>query len=85
MPRKRPYPENILHDLKVEGMTEAQLDFSCLTARENAVMQLYYRDNQLTRKEIAAEFAVPERRLVQIIQCAPVKSYAQIGLQTPAE
>lgn len=55
MARKRAYPENILHDLQVEGVTEDVL---------------YYVENKLTRKEIAAEFDVTEERLRQIIRRA---------------
>ena len=46
------------------------LDFSRLTEREAAVIQMYYVENKLTRKEIAAEFEVTEQRLRQIVSRA---------------
>lgn len=70
MARKRPYPENILHDLKMEGWNEEQLDYSHLTERENIVIRMYYKENVLTRREIAEECEVPELRLRQIISRA---------------
>lgn len=70
MARKRAYPENILHDLQVEGVTEDVLYYDHLTEREKAVIQMYYVKNKLTRKEIAAEFDVTEERLRQIIRRA---------------
>ena len=70
MARKRAYPENILHDLQVEGVTEDVLHYDYLTEREKAVIQMYYVENKLTRKELAAEFDVTEERLRQIIRRA---------------
>lgn len=70
MARKRAYPENILHDLQVEGVTEDVLYYDHLTEREKAVIQMYYVENKLTRKEIATEFDVTEERLRQIIRRA---------------
>ena len=70
MARKRAYPENKLHDLQVEGVTEDVLYYDHLTEREKAVIQMYYVENKLTRKEIAAEFDVTEERLRQIIRRA---------------
>lgn len=67
MARKRSYPENILHDLRVEGVTAEVLNFDCLTWRENAVIHRYYIENVMTLKEIAAEFEVPENRIKQIV------------------
>lgn len=67
MARKRSYPENILHDLKVDGATVADLDFSHLTERENAVIQMYYIENKMTQKAIAEEFGVTPQRMNQII------------------
>lgn len=68
MARKRAYPENILHDLKVDGGTIDILKYDNLTERERAVVQMYYIDNQMTRKEIASEFEVSEERIRQIIR-----------------
>ena len=70
MARKRPYPENILHDLKVDGVTEEILKYDHLTWREQNVIQMYYIDNKLTLKEIAAEFEVTDLRIKQIINKA---------------
>ena len=70
MARKRTYPENILYDLKVDGVTEAVLKYDHLTPREQAVIQMYYIDNKLTLKEIAAEFEVSDKRIMQIINKA---------------
>ena len=67
MARKRAYPENILHDLQVEGVTEEVLKYDHLTDREKAVVQMYYIENKLTRKQIADEFGVSELRLRQIV------------------
>ena len=67
MARKRTYPQNILHDLKVDGVTEDVLKYDHLTPREQAVIQMYYIDNRLTLKEIAAEFDVNENRIMQIV------------------
>ena len=67
MARKRAYPENILHDLQVDGVTEEVLKYDHLTDRERAVIQMYYIENNLTHKEIADEFGVTEQRLRQII------------------
>lgn len=70
MARKRSYPENILHDLKVDGVTEEVLKYDHLTSREQAVIQMYYIDNTLTLKEIAAEFEVTDLRIRQIVNKA---------------
>lgn len=70
MARKRAYPENILHDLKVDGATIEDLDFSRLTERETGVVQMYYIENNLTRKEIADTYEVSELRMRQIISKA---------------
>ena len=70
MARKRSYPENILHDLRVDGVTEAVLNYEKLTDRERAVIQMYYIENKLTRKEIAEAFEVSEQRMRQIISKA---------------
>ena len=53
MARKRSYPENILHDLQVDGVTEDVLKYDHLTERERAVIQMYYIENMMTRKESA--------------------------------
>ena len=63
MARKRDYPENILHDLQVDGVTEDVLKYDHLTERERAVIQLYYIENKLTRKQVADEFEVSEQRI----------------------
>lgn len=39
------YPENILHDLRVDGATADDLDYSHLTERETAVIQMYCFQN----------------------------------------
>ena len=70
MARKRSYPENILHDLQVDGVTEDVLKYDHLTERERAVIQMYYIENMMTRKEIADEFEVTELRMRQIIRKA---------------
>ena len=70
MARKRPYPENILHDLKLDGWSEDQLDFSRLTERENVVIRMYYKENTLTRQEIAEKCEITELRLRQILSRA---------------
>ena len=70
MARKRSYPENILHDLRVDGVTEDVLNYEKLTDRERAVIQMYYIENKLTRKEIAEAFEVSEQRMRQIISKA---------------
>lgn len=70
MARKRPYPENILHDLKVDGATAEDLDFSRLTQRETGVVQMYYIENTLTLKEIADVYEATELRMRQIINKA---------------
>lgn len=70
MARKRPYPENILHDLKVDGATVEDLNFSRLTEREAGVIQMYYIENTLTRKEIADAYEVTDQRIRQIINKA---------------
>ncbi len=70
MARKREYPENLLHDVNLCDVEVCDLDFSRLTEREAAVIQMYYVENKLTRKEIAAEFEVPEQRLRQIVSRA---------------
>ena len=67
MARKRDYPENILHDLQVDGVNEDVLKYDHLTDRERAVIQLYYIENKMTRKEVADEFDVSEQRIRQII------------------
>ena len=67
MARTKSYPENILHDLQVDGVTKYILKYDHLTDRERAVIQLYYIENTMTRKEIADEFGVSEQRLRQII------------------
>lgn len=55
---------------KGEGVTEDVLYYDHLTEREKAVIQMYYVENKLTRKEIATEFDVTEERLRQIIRRA---------------
>ena len=70
MARKRTYPENILHDLKVDGATLADLDFSRLTERETGVVQMYYIENTMTLNEIANAYEVSELRMRQIINKA---------------
>ncbi|HIT64524.1 MAG TPA: hypothetical protein IAC37_08820 [Candidatus Ventrimonas merdavium] len=70
MARKREYPENLLHDVNLCDVGIDDLDFSCLTERERCVIQIYYIDTKLTRKEIAAEFEVTELRLRQIVSKA---------------
>ena len=70
MARKRSYPENILHDLQVDGVTEDVLKYDPLTERGRAVIQMYYIENKMTRKEIADEFEVTELRMRQIISKA---------------
>lgn len=70
MARKRPYPENILHDLKMDGATATDLDFSRLTERETGVIQMYYIENTLTLKEIAYVYEATELRMRQIINKA---------------
>ncbi len=70
MARKRSYPENILHDLKVDGATAEDLDFSRLTQRETGVVQMYYIENTLTLKEIADAYEATELRMRQIINKA---------------
>ena len=70
MARKRSYPENILHDLQVDGVTEDVLKYDHLTERGRAVIQMYYIENKMTRKEIADEFEVTELRMRQIISKA---------------
>ena len=67
MARKRAYPENILHDLQVEGVSADVLKYDHLTQREREVIRIYYIENVLTRKEIADVFGVTELRLRQII------------------
>ncbi len=47
MARKRSYPENILHDLQVDGVTEDVLKYDHLTERERAVIQKYNRPDEL--------------------------------------
>ena len=70
MARKRSYPENILHDLQVDGVTEDVLKYDHLTEIERAAIQMYYIENKMTRKEIADEFEVTELRMRQIISKA---------------
>ena len=70
MARKRAYPENILHDLQADGVTENVLKYDHLTDRERAVIRLYYIENTMTRKEVADEFGVSEQRIRQIISKA---------------
>ena len=70
MARNRSYPENILHDLQVDGVTEDVLKYDHLTERERAAIQMYYIENKMTRKEIADEFEVTELRMRQIISKA---------------
>ena len=70
MARKRPYPENILHDLKVDGATIEDLDFSHLPERETSVVQMYYIENTMTLREIADAYEVTELRMRQIINKA---------------
>ena len=70
MARKRTYPENILHDLQVGGVTEDVLKYDHLTDRERAVIHLYYIENKLTRKQVADEFEVSEQRIQQIVNKA---------------
>lgn len=67
MARRKNYPENILHDLKVDGATADDLDYSRLTERETAVIQMYYIENKMTQKAIAEEFGVTQQRMNQII------------------
>ena len=70
MARKRTYPENILHDLQVDGVTEDVLKYDHLTDRERAAIHLYYIENKLTRKQVADEFEVSEQRIQQIVNKA---------------
>lgn len=70
MAKKRNYPENILHDVNVEGATIEDLDFGCLTMREEAVIRMTYIENKMTQKAIANEFEVTELRLRQIVSKA---------------
>lgn len=70
MARKRAYLENVLHDLQVDRATEDVLKYDHLTDRERAVIQLYYIENKMTRKEVANEFGVSEQRIRQIISKA---------------
>ena len=42
MARKRAYPENILHDLQVEGVSADVLKYDHLTEREREVIRIYY-------------------------------------------
>ena len=37
MARKKDYPDNLIHDLKIDGVTVEDLDFSRLTEREKAI------------------------------------------------
>ena len=67
MAKRKKYPDNILHDLKVAGATVEDLDFSRLTERENAVIRMYYIENQMTQKAIAERFSVTPQRMNQII------------------
>lgn len=67
MARKKDYPDNLIHDLKIDGVTVEDLDFSRLTEREKAVVQLYYIENKMTQKAIAEEFGVTPQRMNQII------------------
>ena len=78
MARKRSYPESILHDLKVDGATVEDFDFSHLTERETGVIQMYYIENTMTLREIADAYEVTELRMRQIINKAlrKVRKYA---------
>ena len=51
-------------------MCNYHLKYDHLTERERAVIQMYYIENKMTRKEIADEFEVTELRMRQIISKA---------------
>ena len=70
MARKKDYPENILHDLKVDGVTERFLNYEHLTPRELAVIQMYYIENELPLKEIAKKFGVSDNDIMRIVHKA---------------
>ncbi len=66
---KRMYPDNLLHQVKIENLMVEDLNFEYLTERERAVILMHYRDG-ISRKQLAEIFEVTDKRMRQIIDRA---------------
>lgn len=69
MAARRMYPDNLLHQVNMEGLTLKDLDFEYLTERERSVLLMHYRD-RVSRKQLAEMYETSDQRMRQIISCA---------------
>ena len=69
MAARRMYPDNLLHQVNMEGLTLKDLDFEYLTERERSVLLMHYRDRG-SRKQLAEMYETSDQRMRQIISRA---------------